>query len=155
MEAEVLIVGEPGVRTPLARQAAALGYEVELVAPGGACERIAGGVLPRVVVVCLADVDPPDFMTSLRRVQRGAAVPVTLYGSLGGSLLDFADVLDLGADHFLEEPVADEQLASALEALGSLYLMVNRRADARAMYRRVLLLSPGHPAAKLVLEKLR
>jgi len=117
MEAEVLIVGEPGVRTPLARQAAALGYEVELVAPGGACERIAGGVLPRVVVVCLADVDPPDFMTSLRRVQRGAAVPVTLYGSLGGSLLDFADVLDLGADHFLEEPVADEQLASALEAL--------------------------------------
>lgn len=117
MEAEVLIVGEPATRTLLARQAAALGYEVELVPPGGACDRIAEGVLPRVVVVCLADVDPPDFMTSLRRVQRGAAVPVTLYGSLGGSVLDLADVLDLGADHFLEEPVGDDQLASALEAL--------------------------------------
>jgi CheY-like chemotaxis protein len=117
MEAEVLIVGEPATRTVLARQAAALGYEVELVPPGGACDRIAEGVLPRVVVVCIADVDPPDFMTSLRRVQRGAAVPVTLYGSLGGTVLDLADVLDLGADHFLEEPVADDQLASALEAL--------------------------------------
>ena len=117
MEAEVLIVGEPAARTVLARQTAALGYEVELVPPGGACDRIAEGVLPRVVVVCLADVDPPDFMTSLRRVQRGAAVPITLYGSLGGSVLDLADVLDLGADHFLEEPVGDDQLASALEAL--------------------------------------
>lgn len=113
----MLIVGEPATRTVLAKQAAALGYEVELVPPGGACERIADGVLPRVVVVCIADVDPPDFMTSLRRVQRGAAVPVTLYGSLGGTVLDLADVLDLGADHFLEEPVADDQLASALEAL--------------------------------------
>ncbi|HET6585862.1 MAG TPA: DUF4388 domain-containing protein, partial [Nannocystaceae bacterium] len=94
-----------------------MGYEVELVPPAGACDRIADGVLPRVVVVCLADVDPPDFMTSLRRVQRGAAVPVTLYGSLGGTVLDLADVLDLGADHFLEEPVGDDQLASALEAL--------------------------------------
>jgi hypothetical protein len=42
---------------------------------------------------------------------------VTLCGRLADSGFDLADVLDLGADHFLEEPVADDALAAALDAL--------------------------------------
>ena len=116
MSAEVLIVGNPVGRQALLQQVRALGYsaEVVLAAATAATLQIA---IPRVIVVCLDDVDPPAFMSALRRAQRGAAIPVMLCGGLIDSGFDLADVLDLGADHFLEEPVVADALAAALEAL--------------------------------------
>lgn len=56
-------------------------------------------------------------MAELRRTRRGVSIPVTLCGRLGGAIRDLADVLDLGADQFLEEPFEDQALASTLSAL--------------------------------------
>lgn len=117
MVPEVLIVGDPQDQASLAERIGKLGYEVGSCAPAEVAERLAGGPAPSAVVVCTADVDPAALMTELRRTPQGAAVPVTLYGRLGGDIRDLADVLDLGADHFLEDPVPDDMLASALEAL--------------------------------------
>lgn len=116
MAAEVLIVGNPVGRQALLQQVRALGYEAEVV-PAAGIHGALDAVVPRVIIVCLDDVDPAAFMATLRRAHRGAAIPVTLCGRLVDSGFDLADVLDLGADHFLEEPVIDDALASALEAL--------------------------------------
>ncbi len=116
MAAEVLIVGNPVGRQVLLGQVRALGYAATVV-PATGIPTALETELPRVIIVCLDDVDPPAFMATLRRAHRGAAIPVTLCGRLVDSGFDLADVLDLGADHFLEEPVVDESLATALEAL--------------------------------------
>jgi Domain of unknown function (DUF4388) len=117
VDAEILIVGDPDKRGALAQQVGALGYGAELIAAAGVEPLLDAGTLPRVIVVCIDDVDPPLFMAQLRRMQRGAAIPVTLCGHMAGSGFDLADVLDLGADHFLEEPISNDALASALDAL--------------------------------------
>lgn len=116
MSAEVLIVGNPVGRQLLLQQVRALGYAAD-VAPASSIPAVLEVTVPRVIVVCLDDVDPPAFMAALRRAHRGAAIPVTLCGRLVDSGFDLADVLDLGADHFLEEPVLDDALLAALEAL--------------------------------------
>ncbi len=117
MDTEILIVGDPGKRGALAHQVGALGYGAQLIPPAGVEPLLDGGGMPRAIVVCIDDVDPPLFMANLRRMQRGAAIPVTLCGRMAESGFDLADVLDLGADHFLEEPISDDALASALDAL--------------------------------------
>lgn len=116
MSAEVLIVGNPVGRQLLLQQVRALGYGALVIPAASTAATLEEGV-PRVIVVCLDDVDPPAFMASLRRAHRGAAIPVALCGRLVDSGFDLADVLDLGADHFLEEPVGDDALAAALDAL--------------------------------------
>jgi len=116
VSAEVLIVGNPVGRQRLLQQVRALGYAAD-VAPASSIPALLDVTVPRVIVVCLDDVDPPAFMAALRRAHRGAAIPVTLCGRLVDSGFDLADVLDLGADHFLEEPVLDDALLGALEAL--------------------------------------
>lgn len=116
MAAEVLIVGSPQARGPLRASVLALGYAAEIVGPDEVDAHLES-VPPRVIVVCIEDVDASTFMAHLRRAHRGAAIPVTLCGHLEGAGLDLADVLDLGADHFIDEPVADDALAAALEAL--------------------------------------
>jgi hypothetical protein len=113
---EVLIVGDPGDQA-LAERIGRLGYDVGACAPDEVAQRLAGGPAPSAVVVCTSDADPAAVMTELRATPQGAAVPVTLYGRLRGDIRGLADVLDLGADHFLEEPVADDVLGAALEAL--------------------------------------
>jgi CheY-like chemotaxis protein len=114
---EILIVGDPRDRVSLAERIERLGYDVGACAPAEVSERLAGGAAPSAVVVCTADADPARVMSELRASPQGAAVPVTLYGRLDGDIRDLADVLDLGADHFLEEPVGDDLLVAALEAL--------------------------------------
>ena len=96
---------------------ASLGYEAAECSPEHVATRLSSGVTPAAIVVCTGAANPATLMAELRRTRHGAAVPVTLCGRPGGPIRDLADVLDLGADHFLEEPVPDEQLASALEAL--------------------------------------
>ncbi|MBC8068594.1 MAG: DUF4388 domain-containing protein, partial [Deltaproteobacteria bacterium] len=117
MDAEILIVGDPDKRGALAQQVIALGYGAELLAAAGVEPLLDAGAMPRVIVVCIEDVDPPSFMAQLRRMQRGAAIPVTLCGHMASSGFELADVLDLGADHFLEEPISSETLGAALDAL--------------------------------------
>jgi CheY-like chemotaxis protein len=114
---EILIVGDPTARAGLVRQIRAGGYAVSLCAPPDLDARMAGGRLPGAIVVCLDDVQPEALMRRLRNTRLGAAVPVTLYGPLGGPVGDLADVLDLGADHFLEAPADDAALLAALEEL--------------------------------------
>ena len=75
--------GDPG-KPALAEQVGALGYGAELIAPPGVEPRLDGWRHARVIVVCIDDVDPPLFMASLRRMQRGAAIPVTLCGRMAG-----------------------------------------------------------------------
>lgn len=150
MDAEVLIVGRPAATGELLGPVCELGYLVDLCDPDEIAARLGSGSLPRAIVVCLADVDAPLFMAEVRRVQRGAAIPITLYGQLGGAVLDLADVLDLGADHFLEQPVQHDALAAALEALAGPPL---QRASARPAKPAVVLDEPSSwPSRTEVIE---
>ncbi len=112
----MLIVGEPGKRAALLERVRALGYAAVVLAASDIAGALERGE-PRLIMVCLDDVDAPVFMATLRRLQRGAAIPVTLCGRPAASGFDLADVLELGADHFLEEPVGDEALQVAIDAL--------------------------------------
>ncbi|MEX1365985.1 MAG: DUF4388 domain-containing protein [Nannocystaceae bacterium] len=117
MAPELLIVGDVARRAELLERVRALGHDATLCSGPALERRIARGMLPVAVVVCIDDVEPRELMAELRRTRRGSGVPVTLYGPLGGGIGELADVLDLGADHFLEAPADDEQLALALEQL--------------------------------------
>lgn len=117
MAPEVLIVGDATRRAELQERVARLGYAAAVCTRAALEQRVGRGQLPGAVVVCTEDVDAPALMTALRGTRRGAGVPVTLYGPLTGAAGDLADVLDLGADRFLEAPAADEALATALEEL--------------------------------------
>lgn len=114
---EILVVGDEPRRTGLARRVGALGYEAAGCAPDALTRRLGDGPAPAAIMVCAMGADAAVLMAELRRSRQGAAIPVTLCGRLGGAIRDLADVLDLGADHFLEEPIGEEQLAAALEAL--------------------------------------
>jgi DNA-binding response OmpR family regulator len=113
----VLIVGDASRRTDLLERIVGLGYEAAVCTRPALEHRIARAQVPGAVLVCTEDVDPRALMAALRATRRGAGVPVTLYGPLPGRSGDLADVLDLGADHFLEAPATDEALAAALEEL--------------------------------------
>jgi hypothetical protein len=114
---EVLIVGEASRRGELLARISGLGYVAAVCTRSVLEHRIAMGDPPGAVLVCTEDVDARALMTSIRSTRRGSGVPVTLYGPVPGHTGDLADVLDLGADHFLEAPAADEALAAALELL--------------------------------------
>jgi len=114
---QILIVGEHSRRAALLPRVEVLGYEVE------ECDsELLGPYLeerpaPATMVVCVPDIELPMFMARVRRNRASAAVPIVLCGRLGGVLGELTDVLDLGADHFLEEPIRDEPLRLALDAL--------------------------------------
>jgi Domain of unknown function (DUF4388) len=114
---EVLIVGEASRRADLLARIAGLGYAGAVCTRAALEHRIARGQVPGAVLVCTEDVDPRTLMAVLRSTRRGSGVPVTLYGPLPGRSGELADVLDLGADHFLEAPATDDALAMALEEL--------------------------------------
>lgn len=117
MAPEVLIVGDGSRRADLVERLQALGYAASVCSSDDLAQRIEQGKVPAAVVVCTEDDDPRQLMTALRSTRQGSGVPVTLYGPLGGRIGDLVDVLDLGADHFLEEPADDEQLATAIADL--------------------------------------
>ena len=114
---QILIVGDDPSRSGLAQQVTNLGYEAAECGSKSLTDRLSRGPVPAAIMLCVAGADAAVVMAQLRRSREGAAIPVTLCGRLGGAIRDLADVLDLGADHFLEEPIVGEQLASALEAL--------------------------------------
>lgn len=117
MAPEVLIVGETSRRGELLARISGLGYAVSVCTRAVLENRIAKADPPGAVLVCTEDVDARALMTSVRGTRRGSGVPITLYGPVPGRTGDLADVLDLGADHFLEAPATDEALAAALDLL--------------------------------------
>lgn len=117
MAPEVLIVGEASRRGELLARISGLGYAAAACTRAELESRIAKAEPPGAVLVCTEDVDARALMTSLRGTRRGSGVPVALYGPVPGRTGDLADVLDLGADHFVEAPATDEALAAALELL--------------------------------------
>lgn len=114
---EILIVGDELRRGTLEPRVSAMGYQATSCPAAGLSTWLNGAATPAAIIVCATGTDAAVLMAELRRTRKGAAIPVTLCGQLGGAIRDLADVLDLGADHFLEEPVAQTALSAALHAL--------------------------------------
>lgn len=113
----ILIVGASGARREsLVNRVQALGYAVTGHDANEVMEQIECPPTPAAMVVCVDD-GVASLMARLRRSRAGATIPVTLYGSLTETMGDGADVVDLGADHVLPDPVTDDQLRIALQAL--------------------------------------
>lgn len=112
---EILIVGDRTQRGALIPRVQDLGYIVTPVRERELAGRVSAAPPPAAVLVCLGETDADALVEAVRRGRDD--VPVILYGSLGGELRDLADVLELGADHFLAAPVADDELASVLAEL--------------------------------------
>lgn len=114
MGPEILIVGDRAHRGELVPRVQDLGYSVSPVRARELLLQVARSPGPAAVIVCLGDADATGLVRSLRQSPEGATVPVLLYGRLQG---DLADVLELGADRFLEAPVSDAELSAALNEL--------------------------------------
>jgi len=112
---EILIVGDRSHRGALIPRVQDLGYTVTPVRERELTGRVASLPAPAAVLVCLGDTHASELVDAVRRGRDD--VPVVLLGSLGGELRDLADVLELGADHFLAAPVGDEELARVLAEL--------------------------------------
>ncbi len=115
MGPEILIVGDRTQRGTLIPRVQDLGYIVTPVRERELTERVGASPAPAAVLVCLGEADVTALVDAARRGRDD--VPVILYGNLGGELRDLADVLELGADHFLEAGAADAELASVLAEL--------------------------------------
>jgi hypothetical protein len=111
---EILIVGDPSRRRDLIDKVRACHYDVSLCAVRELNRRIRTGPPPAAILVCGEDVEPGVLLAGLRRSRQGAAVPVVLIGRLGGAIRDLADVLDLGADQFVEDPVDAQRIEEVL-----------------------------------------
>ncbi len=112
---EILIVGDRSHRGALIPRVQDLGYAVTPVRERELSARVASSPPPAAVLVCLGETNAAELVDAVRRGRDD--VPVVLLGSLGGELRDLADVLELGADHFLAAPVGDEELARVLAEL--------------------------------------
>lgn len=117
MGPEILIVGDEARRQSLAERVRGHGYGASACAPDQVIERVSRGPVPAAIILCSSDRPAAALMTALRQAPHGAAIPVSLFGTFDGEIRDLADVLDLGADHFFEDSVEEDQLRSGLEAL--------------------------------------
>lgn len=113
----ILIVGEAQRCLPLVRRVVGLGYRVDACGLDELTAKVGAGEGASAVMLCAEGPRAAAVMQELRGMRRGVSIPVTLCGRLGGEIRDLADVLDLGADQFLEEPFDDEVLAATLTAL--------------------------------------
>ncbi len=114
---EILIVGDVARRSGLTERVETLGYQISDCSLEHLTVQVRDGDGPAAIILCAEGPEAAVVMSDLRRTRRGVSIPVTLCGHLGGTIRDLADVLDLGADHFLEEPFGDDALAAALNAL--------------------------------------
>lgn len=117
MAPEVLVVGQPGPSEALVLRVREHGYAAEVCTVARVAERLGADRMPGALVLCTDGLDVGAVMKAVRDTSLGAAIVVTLYGALGESIGDLADVLDLGADHFLNAPATDQELVTALEEL--------------------------------------
>ena len=125
---EILIVGDRSHRGALIPRVQDLGYTVTPVRERELSGRVASSPAPAAVLVCLGETHAAELVDAVRRGRDD--VPVVLLGSLGGELRDLADVLELGADHFLAAPVGDDELARVLAELAGPGAPTNPGSDA-------------------------
>ena len=109
---EILIVGDRSQRGSLIPRVQDLGYTVTPVRERELGGRVASAPAATAVLICLGETDASTLVDAARSGRDD--VPLILVGTLGGELRDLADVLELGADHFLAAPVSDEELARVL-----------------------------------------
>ena len=109
---EILIVGDRSQRGSLIPRVQDLGYTVTPVRERELGGRVASAPAATAVLICLGETDASTLVDAARSGRDD--VPLILVGTLGGELRDLADVLELGADHFLAAPVTDEELARVL-----------------------------------------
>ncbi|MBL8971256.1 MAG: hypothetical protein JNK56_11770 [Myxococcales bacterium] len=112
MAPEILIVGDRSQRGSLIPRVQDLGYTVTPVRERELGGRVASAPAATAVLICLGETDASTLVDAARSGRDD--VPLILVGTLGGELRDLADVLELGADHFLAAPVTDEELARVL-----------------------------------------
>lgn len=110
-------MGDRAHRGELIPRVQDLGYAVSPVRERELLLRVAQTPGPGAVIVCLGGTDASGLVRSLRESPAGTAIPVLLYGRLEGETRDLAEVLELGADRFLEAPVDEEELRAALTEL--------------------------------------
>ncbi len=91
----------------LEQAARSFGYEAAYSAD------LADIAAPAVVLAALGQVDARALMRSLR-ARFGADAPVVLYGRVGSARPELADILELGADRFLQVPLVGAELEAAL-----------------------------------------
>ena len=115
MAPEILIVGDRSQRGSLIPRVQDLGYTVTPVRERELSGRVAASPAAMAVLICLGETDAATLVDAARRGRDD--VSLILVGSLGGELRDLADVLELGADHFLAAPVSDEELCRVLADL--------------------------------------
>jgi hypothetical protein len=111
---EILIVGDASRRRELVERVSGLGYAVDVCSPRELARVIRTELRPAAIIVAMEDTDPALLLAGLRRTRDGAAIPVVLYGRLGGAIRDLADVLDLGGDQFVEDPASSATLREVL-----------------------------------------
>ncbi len=107
MSVQVLIVGDRERAAALEQATRSFGYEAAYSAD------FVDVAAPAVVLAALGQVDARALMRSLR-ARFGAELPVVLYGRVGSARPELADILELGADRFLQVPLVGAELESAL-----------------------------------------
>lgn len=117
MAPEVLIVGNRQRLADLTGEVETLGYQTQWCQPHEVARRIRTSAPPSTIIVSITDTDPRVFLATLRRHRQGSAIPVILFGAMGGDIRDLAEVLDIGADHFIDLAFDPEEVRSVLEEL--------------------------------------
>ena len=117
MGPQLLIVADPDRGRDVAEQVRALGYDANTCAPRELNRMVRMADPPDAVMLSADDADPSLVLAGLRRSRRGASIPVLVFAAMGGDIKDLADVLDLGGDGFVPEPIEDDVLSQALDEL--------------------------------------
>lgn len=118
MAPDLLIIGEPPEGEDLSRRVEAFGYRSATTAAGELAHHL-GEFSPAAILLCARGCDVRNLLSQLRQDPKGMGIPVILHSTLGGEIVDLADVMELGADRFLVAPVDDDELRETLlELLG-------------------------------------
>jgi CheY-like chemotaxis protein len=116
VSSEILMIGDAARRLDLISKVRDCGYEVMLADSRDVMTHLrqSASSLPVAIVVCMDDVPAAELLASLRRSREGANIPVLLHAALRNDRYNLADLLDLGADHIVVEPVDFAGLRQAL-----------------------------------------
>ena len=118
MAPDLLIIGEPPEGEDLSRRVEAFGYRSATTGAGELAHHL-GEFSPAAILLCARGCDVRRLLSQLRQDPKGMGIPVILHSTLGGEIVDLADVMELGADRFLVAPVDDDELRETLlELLG-------------------------------------
>ena len=101
MAPEILIVGDEARLADIRGRIRAFGYRVRSCSTEQLAEVLRTQRVPDALLLSILDADPVGLMAGVRRIPKGAAIPVILFGERGEGVADLADVLYLGAYHVI------------------------------------------------------